>query len=989
MPPTPAKPAAAQSPNCSTRTWRDAMAGFEAWLDQPEAERDAFLARLAQEQPELLPRVKAMIEADARAEGQAFLAAPATEAVTLDEAEAPAAGQRLGAWTLQSPIGSGGMGEVWRALRSDGLYTGFAAVKLQRQGRTAAPDHDARFAREAQFLARVSHPHVAQLLDAGVTPSGTRYLVLEYVQGAAIDRWCDDRRLDIDARLHLFMQVCEAVAFAHAQQVVHRDLKPSNILVSEPGHAKLLDFGVAKLLDEAPLSELTRIGAAGLTPEYAAPEQVEGQAVSPATDVYSLGVLLFVLLAGQRPYGGPDSTPAQLARAIVETEPLRLSRAAPAPQRARLRGDLERIVDKALRKRPAERYANAQALADDIARHLRHEPVLARVPTLAYRATKFARRHWVPLAAAAVLAVALAAGGGEAAALVIALAMAAGISATLWQARKARQEARTALAEAAKSQAIKNYVVDLFNTADTGDETDAGQRLDLSVRSLVHDGGERLLQDRALPAPVRLELLGLLGRLNFDLGNGKLAQRLGEPALALARELHGADSVQALRARVTLAEIAPAIGQAKEGLKRLDEAIAAVERCAPDAPIRTSAAYAEALAQAGALNNNDIGDLPAARRRLEAATALFKAHHPHHRQRSNAHSWLGDTLQQQSDFEGAEREYVAAAACIDSARGDRATNLAHLQQARATLHLRLGEYVSAVPLLEEALQLLEGAKGPGHKLTQQPRGLLARALHQIGRRDEGYAMVETIRSSIPAEAYGGKGAHRDFIDIAVAQMADDENDTARCREATTALLARSPAGSPAAGSWTGLLGEVAREEGRLEEARGLLDEGLAITAKALGEKSPNADRMRVVRAEVIVQLGPTEPSWAATRDELRRIGEHPADSAFERGRAARNMRTRAKVGAARFALAEGNAQRALMLAREALGALPTERLTLRDKTVISLALMARGLAEQALGDIAAARASFSATVALLEPCQVATSPRLARARAALAALPED
>jgi eukaryotic-like serine/threonine-protein kinase len=292
------------------------MAGFEAWLDQPEAERPAFLAELAARQPELLARVRAMIEADARAEGAAFLAEPAASAAAAAAAPADGdtapshAGERLGAWTLQAPIGSGGMGEVWRALRSDGLYSGQAAVKLQRQ-RAAGAASDARFAREAEFLARVSHPHVAQLLDAGTTPAGARYLVLEYVQGGPIDRWCEQHRLDVEARLRLVLQVCEAVAFAHAQQVVHRDLKPSNILVTEQGHAKLLDFGVAKLLGESALSEATRLGAAGLTPEYAAPEQVEGGAITPATDVYALGVLLFVLLAGRRPYGEADgSTPS-------------------------------------------------------------------------------------------------------------------------------------------------------------------------------------------------------------------------------------------------------------------------------------------------------------------------------------------------------------------------------------------------------------------------------------------------------------------------------------------------------------------------------------------------------------------------------------------------------------------------------------------------------------------------------------------------------
>ena len=392
------------APSSRTLALRDALSLFDQWLALPEGERAAWLAGLAQTQPGLLPQLKAMIQADQQAEEQGFLAQPAQwptlAALPADQGHgADHQGQRRGPWQWQEHSGSGGMGDVWRARRSDGLYAGQAAVKLQR-GARANVLADARFAREAELLARVSHPHVAQLLDAGVADDGTRYLVLEYVPGERIDRWCDQRRLDIEARLALLLQLCAAVAFAHAQQVGHRDLKPSNILVTEQGHVKLLDFGVAKLLDAgAGDAELTRLGAAGLTPEYAAPEQVEGGAITPATDVYALGVLLFVLLSGQRPYGSPQSSAAQLARDIVEAEPLRLSAAAgaaadtaagradarastPRALRQRLRGDLEHIVAKALRKAPAERYASAQALADDIGRHLRHGPVRARTPTL-------------------------------------------------------------------------------------------------------------------------------------------------------------------------------------------------------------------------------------------------------------------------------------------------------------------------------------------------------------------------------------------------------------------------------------------------------------------------------------------------------------------------------------------------------------------------------------------------------------------------------
>lgn len=215
---------------------------------------------------------------------------------------------RLGPWELREVIGVGGMGEVWSATRGDGMYEGRAAVKLLRLAHDRSDIADlliARFAREGELLARLTHPHIAQLLDAGVTAEDTRYLVLEFVQGQRIDHWCDARRLSVKARLRLLLQVCEAVAFAHANLIVHRDLKPANILVTDAAQVKLLDFGVAKLLAEAPgAEELTRIGAAGMTPEYAAPQQINGEAVTVATDVYALGVLMHVLLSGRRPTAG-------------------------------------------------------------------------------------------------------------------------------------------------------------------------------------------------------------------------------------------------------------------------------------------------------------------------------------------------------------------------------------------------------------------------------------------------------------------------------------------------------------------------------------------------------------------------------------------------------------------------------------------------------------------------------------------------------------
>jgi serine/threonine protein kinase len=342
------------------------------------------------------------------------------------------AGDTVGAYKVLSPIGKGGMGTVWLAERSDGRFDRRAAVKFVNLA--LAGRGEERFKREGQILARLAHPHIAQLVDAGVSGGGQPYLVLEYVDGEPIDRYCDHQRLDVGARVRLFLEVLDAVAHAHANLIVHRDLKPSNVLVGADGHVKLLDFGIAKLLEDegqAGLATmLTREGGAALTPEYAAPEQLTNTPVTTATDGYALGLLLYVLLTGQHSAGHARGSPVEMMKAIVEDEPKRPSDAvirsemgteavaanaasrATTPDKLRrlLRGDLDTIVGKALKKKPTERYASVTALADDLRRYLRYEPISARPDTIAYRAAKFMRRNRLPVAAG-LLAVAVLAGG--------------------------------------------------------------------------------------------------------------------------------------------------------------------------------------------------------------------------------------------------------------------------------------------------------------------------------------------------------------------------------------------------------------------------------------------------------------------------------------------------------------------------------------------------------------------------------------------------
>jgi serine/threonine protein kinase len=395
------------------------------YLDQAFAMTDdaqaAWLLSLRQQNPELAAELAALLDEHRMLAQEGFL-----EKGSPGWSSAPGlAGQTTGPYTLISQIGQGGMGSVWLARRSDGRFERRVAVKFVNLA-LAGKGGEERFKREGSILGRLAHEHIAELVDAGVSPSGQAYLVLEYVQGDPIDQYCDQHKLDLEARVRLFLDVLAAVAHAHAHLIVHRDIKPSNVLVTTGGDVKLLDFGIAKLLEgegqTGAATLLTHEAGSALTPQYAAPEQLTGRPVTTATDVYALGVLLYVLLSGQHPAGSGPHSPAELVKAVLEIELPRVSDAIIANDskliaerrgttldklRRGLRGDLDTIVGKALKKNPQERYASVTGLADDLQRYLKHVPISARPDTLAYRTAKFLRRNRTAVAfsAAAIVLV--------------------------------------------------------------------------------------------------------------------------------------------------------------------------------------------------------------------------------------------------------------------------------------------------------------------------------------------------------------------------------------------------------------------------------------------------------------------------------------------------------------------------------------------------------------------------------------------------------
>ncbi|MBL8142013.1 MAG: serine/threonine protein kinase [Acidobacteria bacterium] len=412
---------------------------FEEALTRPTAARRAYVESACGDDPALAAEVMGLVEANAQA--GAFL-----DHLSIDAGADPAGdvvGQRIGPYSVVREIGRGGMGRVYLATRADDQFRKQVAIKVV----SAAFDGlglSERFARERQILANLDHPFITRLIDAGTTDTGLPFIVMDAVDGVPIDVYGQQQRLGVRQRLELFRKVCDAVQYAHRHLVIHRDLKPSNILVTADGTPRLLDFGIAKLLsaDDAPDAARTMTGAQMMTPEYASPEQAQGEAVTTATDVYSLGVLLFQVLTGKRPYQWTTQRLDEIVRVICETPAPRPSAVAPAADARAIAGDLDAIVQMALRKEPERRYASVGHFADDIRLHLAGAPIAARTDAFGYRAGKFVRRHRVGVAAAALVAVALTSGLGVA----------------LWQARIARRERAEAEAQRARAERRFNDV---------------------------------------------------------------------------------------------------------------------------------------------------------------------------------------------------------------------------------------------------------------------------------------------------------------------------------------------------------------------------------------------------------------------------------------------------------------------------------------------------------------------------------------------------
>ena len=769
---------------------------FEAAAALPPEDRRAFLeteiaSSMGAPDLELVEEIETLLMADLQAE-RYFEAASRRLAGTADaltEQVDSLVGERIGPWRVGEQIGRGGMGAVYLARRDDGVFDQTAALKLVRPG--LAPDLAERFRSERQILASLGHPGVAQLLGGGVTDDGRPWLAMEYVDGEPITAYCDRHQLGVPDRLRLFVEMCDVVAYAHRNLVVHRDLKPSNVLVAEGarrGQIKLLDFGVAKLLASGKDAPVTASGVRPYTPGYAAPEQILGLAITTSADVYALGVILYELLTGRRPHPMSSGTPAVVERAVLESDPTRPSESVHPPTRAtsgasealearaslrgstpqalrrRLQGDLDRIVLKALEREPERRYGSAEALARDVQRHLEGLPVEARPASRWYRATRFARRHRV----------------GVAAGLAGVLALTAGLGLALWQVRVADQERH-------RAEQVALFMTDLlseFNPSRTGGTLDPVAVLDQAVQRL---------DSRANQSPdVQAQIYDRVGRVYQNYAQFDEAERLIRRALDLRTQLYGPVHLDVAASLSHLASLCAVQGDYAKADSLYQEAIGLYERLGARASLAAASsirglglvrraqgdpeAGVELVREALALQQatldpesetilatqNDLATLLYNSGHYDEAETLFQQVLLQYRRTLGTHpstaqalSDYAAVLNAQGEPEEAIRVHREALAIHREVFGDSHPRVAQSLSYLGWTLQGQGLAAEAEPLYREALAIRRAAFGPEHASVANSLLMLGESLTlqgdiESGLRFEGLA-IRTYRSVLGPE----------------------------------------------------------------------------------------------------------------------------------------------------------------------------------------------------------------------------------------------
>jgi serine/threonine-protein kinase len=787
---------------------------------------------------------------------------------------------RIGPYRLIHELGQGGMGVVYLAERDDQFHHR-VAVKIVRHG-LDTPEMLERFLAERQILASLSHPNISRLLDGGVTGDGRPYLVLEYVEGEPIDVYCKRLGLSSRERVRLFLQVARAVHYAHRSLIVHRDLKPNNILVTSDGQAKLLDFGIAKILDASalPLSgpaPQTQTGIWVMTPEYASPEQVRGEPITTATDVYGLGLVLYEILTGEKAQAVPSLAPAVLDRVICETDPPR-----------RLTGDLERIVAMALRKEPERRYASAERLADDLSRYLDGEPIAARGDSVMYRARKFVMRHrWAVASSVAVIGLLIGWAG----------------TVTVKEAAVSRALAEAEL-EAAKAAQVTSFLTSVFEASDPA----AARGASLTARELLDRGLSRV--DSLAPQPlVQAEVLGVIGRVYQNLGEHARARPLLERSLAIHREQLGENHPDVARSYNRLGNLLRLQGEYVPSVEHLRNAVA-IHRAADSSHALALATdlhdLASVLTEQGALDEAEplFKEALAIRRRelgdehvdvaeslsglgwlmsergeyatserhyrdaLEMRRRLLPENHP---ELAYALHNVATSLERLGRYDEAERLHLEALEVRRTVFGAKHPSVATGLNNLGIVLLRKGDQPAAIARFREALAMRRELLGDDHPSTLVTMNNLAAGLTRV----QGYVEAERLlQAAIEAqrrrEGPESPALATSLTNLATVQTRMGKHADAETNFRTALAMEQKAHGSehPGVASTTLGIGILRREQRRYPEADSLMRRAIAMRSKLMGADHPETRRAQGELAMLYERWG-----RRAAADSLRALAQ--------------------------------------------------------------------------------------------------------------------
>ncbi len=839
-------------------SWQRIKALFESARMQPADQRAAWLDRACGDQPAVRAEVLSLLEADAQSlpwlDGDVVEAVPALFAPERPGSpHAVAMPERVGPYALVRELGRGGMGTVYLGKRADEQFDQEVAIKLIKRGMDS-DELVARFRRERQILATIAHPNISRLLDGGMTRDGQPYLVMERIEGEPIDRFCERHQLPIARRLGLFRSVCDAVHHAHGCLVVHRDIKPGNVLVTAEGVPKLLDFGVAKLLDAAhgPARSMVTTGAVPLTADYASPEQLRGDVITTASDVYALGVMLYELLTGRRPHQLASLDRRAAERRVCETDPPLASTVAAVvdsgrPQRRwrrQLTGDLDRIAAKALHREPRRRYGSAAQLSDDLRRHLAGLPVIARPDTLLYQAGKLARRHRV-VASAAVL---------------VALSLVMGLVATSWQARIARAERERAREEATTATEVADFLAGVLQETDPF----ARQGEEMSVPALLDRAAVRIEDELRGQPRVRARVLETLG---VALGRNDVldhARTLLEEALAIRQEALGpqapetADSLRAigglLRRAGDLAEAeaalrrALAIHQARGGA----ESVAAAE---------VVGELASVLRERGAFDQA----VPLARQSLSIRRARFADGSV---EVAEALNDLALLLTERGDLAGAEPLYREALAMYRARHGEGHPSVGITLQNLSDLLLKQGRLGLAIESMQQSLAITRASVGDSSHLASglNTLGVLLRRADRFEEAREAYEEALALQHRLLGSEHPAVATTSTNLAVILMTVGDLSGAEAQLTGALSILARQNGNEHPARVQSLHVLGQLRLHQDQPDEAVVAYRQALMLVEQARGREHPQV-------ASVLVGLGRAQLAAGeapAAEDALRR-----------------------------------------------------------------------------------------------------------------------